>query len=121
MRINQTFAEGTRVRLEEEGARRRPAASATGVASPSHQAFVGDAPEETEDVKEEPDRVRSGNPSPSIRAPREAGADVVDLTSDGSQEPRAPRLRAARSVTVAPGVSAVPSVAPTSEYPFPDT
>jgi hypothetical protein len=108
------------VRLEEEGSR-RPAASATGVAPPSHQAFVEDAPEETEDVKEEPDRVRSGNPSPSIRAPREDGADVVDLTSDGSQEPRAPGLRAARSVTVAPGVPAVPSVAPTSEYPFPDT
>ena len=118
-----TLAERTRAQLQEGGIR-MAAAPATmrplGVAPPAHHAYLEDAPEEAEDAKEEPDRMRSGNPSPSYRAAREDdGDDVVDLTSDGSEATlRAPRPRAAASV--ARGVSVTPSAAPVSEYLLPD-
>lgn len=110
--------ERTRAQLQEEDAKlsAAPATMRTlGVAHATQQAYVEDAPEDAEEV---PDRVRSGNPSPGTQASREDGADVVDLTSDGSQETiRAPRLRAAASV--ARGVSVTPSAAPASEYFLP--
>ncbi|KAM0692079.1 hypothetical protein Q7P36_008280 [Cladosporium allicinum] len=106
-----TIEEMNKIKLEDE-IRRRSAASATmrppGTAPPANQAFVEDAPEETE---EGPSRRRSMTPTPSTQAHRQVGDGVVDLTSDGSQEPpRAARPRAAASV--APGVPGPASAAP---------
>jgi hypothetical protein len=102
----------------EDAIRRRSAASATmrppGAAPPANQAFVEDVPEETE---EGPSRRRSMTPTPSTQAHRQVGDGVVDLTSDGSQEPlppARPRPRAAALVT--PDVPDPTPTAPASEY-----